>query len=111
MKIDYNFRTPEGCRCCYKGPSLAAHASLMLETKGQEGCYSWRSSPPLANTLWDCVSSVLLTKSTSHYYNETSEHVIHRHKQASWCLEVFCMHTYAFSNQPSPENAQPLLQW
>eukprot|EP00951_Prasinocladus_malaysianus_P010276 scaffold75319_cov16-Prasinocladus_malaysianus.AAC.1 len=30
--FDYHFRTPEACRCSYiKGPSLAAHASLMLE--------------------------------------------------------------------------------
>eukprot|EP00951_Prasinocladus_malaysianus_P014994 scaffold114472_cov35-Prasinocladus_malaysianus.AAC.1 len=29
--------SPQGrCRCCYKGQSLAAHASLMLETRGQE---------------------------------------------------------------------------
>eukprot|EP00951_Prasinocladus_malaysianus_P002809 scaffold19978_cov32-Prasinocladus_malaysianus.AAC.2 len=26
-KCEYNFRTPEGWRCCHKGPSLAAHAS------------------------------------------------------------------------------------
>eukprot|EP00951_Prasinocladus_malaysianus_P043451 scaffold542490_cov30-Prasinocladus_malaysianus.AAC.2 len=35
LKTDYNFRIPKGCRCCYKGPSLAAHATQ--EVKGQ-GC-------------------------------------------------------------------------
>eukprot|EP00951_Prasinocladus_malaysianus_P005902 scaffold41634_cov16-Prasinocladus_malaysianus.AAC.1 len=33
MKLDYNFRTPEGCRCCYKGLSLAAHARMQEDAR------------------------------------------------------------------------------
>eukprot|EP00951_Prasinocladus_malaysianus_P023553 scaffold200789_cov36-Prasinocladus_malaysianus.AAC.2 len=47
MRIDYISRTPKGCRCCSKGSSLAAHASLMLETAGQWACCAWRLPPPL----------------------------------------------------------------
>eukprot|EP00951_Prasinocladus_malaysianus_P011441 scaffold84458_cov18-Prasinocladus_malaysianus.AAC.1 len=46
LKINHNLRTPRSFRCYYKGLSLSAHASLMLEPKGQGGCYA-RTTPPL----------------------------------------------------------------